>query len=193
MNHYYDMLPGENWFDYQAVYDLILDVVPKGGRFVEVGSWKGRSISYFVVEMINRGLDIGVDCVDLWGGNPLNGGVDIGGGACGDAGVYDQFLRNVAPILYKIRVVREDSVKAAGGYGDGSLDAVMLDANHGKEETRANISAWWPKVKVGGILAGHDIDWSWVFEAVGEELYRKNRPGVCKLMGRCWLWFKGGE
>lgn len=193
MNHFWDKLPGENWFDYRDVYDLVLDVIPNGGRFVEVGSWKGRSISYFVVEMINRGKDLFVDCVDLWGGNPLDGGTDINGGMGGELDVYDQFLRNVAPVLYKINVVRMDSAMAAGRYVDGSIDAVFLDANHGRDQVRGDIAAWFPKVKVGGILAGHDIDWSWVFEAVGEELYRKNRPGVGKMMGHCWLWFKGAQ
>lgn len=40
---------------------------------------------------------------------------------------------------------------------DGSLDFVYIDGNHSEEYVRQDIRLWWPKVKIGGMLAGHDI------------------------------------
>lgn len=53
-------------------------------------------------------------------------------------------------------VLREPSRIAAPRFADGSLDAVFIDGNHLYEEVCADIRAWWPKVRRGGLLTGHD-------------------------------------
>jgi hypothetical protein len=49
------------------------------------------------------------------------------------------------------------SVDASKLYEDESLDFVFLDADHSYEGVRSDIEAWLPKVKRGGIFAGHDF------------------------------------
>lgn len=39
---------------------------------------------------------------------------------------------------------------------DNSLDFVYIDGNHAYEFVRADIRAWWPKIKIGGHIGGHD-------------------------------------
>lgn len=48
------------------------------------------------------------------------------------------------------------SVQAAVSFENGSLDFVVIDAEHGYESVVADITAWLPKLKPGGILFGHD-------------------------------------
>ena len=50
----------------------------------------------------------------------------------------------------------ENSVDAAKRFKDESLDFVYIDACHELEYVRQDIVAWYPKVKKGGILGGHD-------------------------------------
>ena len=52
--------------------------------------------------------------------------------------------------------VRKSSIEAAKDFPDRSLDAVYIDAEHDEESIRADIKAWRPKIKFGGILSGHD-------------------------------------
>jgi predicted O-methyltransferase YrrM len=54
------------------------------------------------------------------------------------------------------RVIRMRSVVAATHYKNESLDFVFLDADHNYEAVQADIAAWLPKVRPGGILCGHD-------------------------------------
>jgi predicted O-methyltransferase YrrM len=54
------------------------------------------------------------------------------------------------------RVVVPCGHERAAGFVPGGLDLVFLDADHGQEATREAIAAWWPKVRPGGLLAGHD-------------------------------------
>ena len=51
---------------------------------------------------------------------------------------------------------RQTSIDAAASFADSSLDFVYLDANHAYPAVKADIAAWWPKVKLGGMLAGDD-------------------------------------
>jgi hypothetical protein len=54
-------------------------------------------------------------------------------------------------------IVKMDSVEASGNFDDGSLDFVYIDADHSYEGCSADLTAWYPKVKKGGLIAGHDF------------------------------------
>lgn len=53
-------------------------------------------------------------------------------------------------------ILPEISPGSAQRFANGSLDFVFVDANHLYEHVRADIAAWWPKVRDGGLLTGHD-------------------------------------
>jgi len=48
------------------------------------------------------------------------------------------------------------SVERARDFEDESLDAMYLDADHSEAHIRADLAAWIPKIKKGGVVAGHD-------------------------------------
>lgn len=54
------------------------------------------------------------------------------------------------------RFIRSDSVAAAYGLGDATLDLVFIDADHSEEGVRRDVTAWLPKVRPGGWIGGHD-------------------------------------
>lgn len=41
------------------------------------------------------------------------------------------------------------------------IDIVFIDALHDYEHVKQDIGLWWPKVRIGGILAGHDFNHKW--------------------------------
>lgn len=53
-------------------------------------------------------------------------------------------------------IIRQTSADAARLFDDGSLDFVYLDAQHHYEAVRDDIAIWYPKIKSGGIIGGHD-------------------------------------
>ena len=62
------------------------------------------------------------------------------------------------------------SLEGAKKFDDASLDFVYLDGDHQTEAVVADIDAWKPKVRSGGILAGHDINMEKVYNALNQRL-----------------------
>lgn len=52
--------------------------------------------------------------------------------------------------------VRMRSTNAAQHFPDQYFDFVYIDANHKYDFVKKDLESWWPKLKVGGIFAGHD-------------------------------------
>ena len=51
---------------------------------------------------------------------------------------------------------RVSSEAASRLIADGSLDFVYIDGNHFYPAVKKDIELWWPKVRVGGVMGGHD-------------------------------------
>lgn len=71
---------------------------------------------------------------------------------------YAEILQDAHSRLdkYDVGFIQTDSLSAAKVFLSEYLDAIYLDANHTDEAVYADLCAWYPKVKKGGIIAGHD-------------------------------------
>lgn len=173
MKHFYQNIPG--WFSYRGVYEQAVREAPDPARFVEVGCWKGRSTAFLAVEIINSGKVIGLWCVDTWLGSAEKKHQDDP--AVINGMLYKEFRRNLAPIDtrsdFYIVEIRTPSVQAAATFENASLDFVMIDAAHDYDNVLADLTAWWPKIKPGGVMAGDDYHFSGVNKAVNEFFSRE--------------------
>jgi GT2 family glycosyltransferase len=183
MEHFYKEL-GENWFTYPNLYSYVVNKFPSGSHFIEVGVWKGMSASYMAVEIINSGKKIKFDCVDNWEFIE-NLQSDISQESFSE-NIYDTFLKNINPVQHIITPIKELSWDGAKHYEDNSLDFVFIDAAHDYESVKKDINAWFPKIKKGGIISGHDYAWSDdVKKAVDEFFVGKE---IYETEG-CWVYF----
>jgi predicted O-methyltransferase YrrM len=162
-----------------AFYQHQVRRVGPRARFVEIGSWKGRSAVCMASAIRRSGKRIELTCVDTWRGSDEHQDMRV----VRDDRLYHEFLRNTAPLREYIRPLRLPSVAAAAEFADGSLDFVFIDAAHDYESVTADIRAWAPKVKPDGVLAGHDYqaDWPGVVKAVEEAFGREARA-----FDSCW-------
>ena len=76
---------------------------------------------------------------------------------------YDETCRRLERFGARSSIWRMTSADAAPRIPHHSLDFVYLDARHDYESVRDDLAQWFPKVRPGGILAGHDyIDGTFV-------------------------------
>lgn len=57
---------------------------------------------------------------------------------------------------YGVEIIRKKSMDAVYLFKDKSLDFIYIDGNHTFDYVMEDILKWVPKVRIGGIVAGHD-------------------------------------
>ena len=89
-------------------------------------------------------------------------------------------LRRFGP---RSEIWRLTSYEAAALIDEATLDFVYVDGRHDYKSVRADLENWWPKLRAGGIIAGHDyVDGSFpngefgVRQAVDEFFAAKGLP-----------------
>lgn len=167
MDHFYHSIQGWS-LDIEDMYRDFVNSAQEGAHAVEVGVWKGRSAAFMCVEIANSGKKIQFDCVDTWLGSPID--EHQRDSYVSSNSLYEHFTENMKSVSQYYKPVRLPSVEAAKLYEDASLDYVFIDAHHDGEAPKEDILAWLPKIKNGGILAGHDYGFEGVFRAVNEIL-----------------------
>jgi len=98
---------------------------------------------------------------------------------------YMDIKEKTKPFESKLIMIRKFSQDALHDIPDKSLDMVFIDANHSYEEVKKDILGWRNKVRVGGILSGHDYHIDGVKRAVNE--ISKNEY---ELLGLDLWWMK---
>jgi predicted O-methyltransferase YrrM len=151
MNHFYQNI-GEDWFTYGNLYTEMVHHFKNNSHFVEIGSWRGRSASYMGVEIVNSGYNIKFDCIDTWEGSIEHENHYL----VKESKLWDEFNKNIEPVKDIITPIKMDSIEASKLYEDYSLDFIFIDAGHDYKDVVMDIINWVPKLKINGIIGGHD-------------------------------------
>jgi hypothetical protein len=143
------------WFDYFHFYKEVADALKDGDLAVEVGSYKGRSIAYLAQRLARQGKH----GVSLWAVDNFK-----------DCARVDLAANLFRCWCERVNILEADSSAAAYGFADGSVTFCYIDAAHDYESVKRDVAAWLPKIKSGGIIAGHDAQSPDVQRAVKELL-----------------------
>jgi cephalosporin hydroxylase len=174
MEHIYKSIPG--WFDWQSTYQRWARQVSHRGRIAEIGNYHGRSLSYLLVELANLGRqDVKVMGVDSFvGGDGIH---DVPGSIEGQFAFNMQRLGSATDCLQHFKM---SSTDASSLFLDLTIDFVWIDADHNFSSVLADLEVWWPKVKLGGEMGGHDLAWQSVGDAV--RFWTKSRGLVFEVL-----------
>jgi predicted O-methyltransferase YrrM len=155
------MRPAElAWLHWQA------GRIPKGGTWVEIGSWKGRSTVATALGLPEGALLVSVE----------NFAGNAGSGVQPDLGLPVPWVKWNLEIAFRmIRELRPDvrwdareTSSAEAARSPYCADAVFIDGEHTYEAAKADILAWRPRLKKGGLLCGHDREAKGVKRALAE-------------------------
>lgn len=174
MQHFYQEIQG--WFSFPNLYKEMVEKF-NDAIFVEVGSWKGTSSSYMAVEIINSKKKIKFYCVDTWKGSEEHqDDKDV----INDT-LFNVFINNMKSVKEYYFPIKNNSKEASKLFEDNSIDFVFIDASHKYEDILNDIKCWLPKVKYGGIIAGHDYEYKSIKDAVA--VYFSD----IKVQENCWV------
>lgn len=160
---------------------------------VEVGTERGL----YAHRLLERCPNVKLYCVDPWL-------------AYSEAGLvytqedFDQRYEETKERLkgFNCEIIKDTSMNAVNKFEDNSLDFVFIDGDHHYESVLQDITAWHNKVKVGGVMYGHDFverDDFGVVQAVKEHVAKNNiwPLFLCHVPYRngkglvdCWMYIK---
>lgn len=169
------------WFDWEPLYNRIVDTCDRPMTVVEMGVWQGKSAIYLANRIKQSGKPITFYAVDTFQSSPETD-TYLSALQANDLTLLQAFQRNLRDcgVGDVVQVIVADSLDAAHGFEDASLDVVYIDGAHDYASVVADLAAWTPKIKAGGLIAGHDYNpgaWPGVVQAVTERFPQHRNPG----------------
>lgn len=143
--------------------DLISAMINHNGwaRGAELGVRQGKCL-FKILDNCPSVIMIGVD---IWKSQPNNQGPETW-----SHWPHDEYR---AAVFEKQKeygnrcvLIQDWSFNACDRVEDESLDFIFIDADHSTESVTQDIMDWGPKVRKGGWILGHDINWPSVRIAV---------------------------
>lgn len=141
---------------------LIDDHVKEDSVVAEIGSFSGVSSETFAQKCKE------LHCIDAWSTYWEITHESIMKVA---ETAFDNMIKNYT----NIKKIKSLSKEAVQNYPDKFFDLIYIDAAHDYESAKTDIIMWLPKLKNGGIMAGHDYRYApniQVYEVV-EEIFGK--------------------
>lgn len=192
MNGYYQHIDG--WCDFHNLYyDLLINVLPENSTFVEVGSWHGHSMCFAAEILKFHRKKINLFAIDIFA-SELDNSLKPYSVSRNESSCYSIFLNNMAKagVLNMITPIAMFSEDASKLFENNSIDCVFIDAAHDKENVINDLQSWIPKVKMNGLVTGHDYEHG--IRSFIDEFFKNKFNTIPKLFPpRSFVWNKNNE
>lgn len=133
--------------------------------FVEVGCREGRTTGFLLENL----PDLNIIAIDPWA--PI-ANADEDYKEWDFAKIEREFWENIGSHRNRLTMHTLPSWDAASVVDAGSVDIAFIDAGHDYDSCLEDIRIWWPKVRDGGYLTGHD--------------YQHKFPGVMRAVAKAF-------
>jgi cephalosporin hydroxylase len=175
------------WFDFEATYDQAIAEAGPDDTLVEVGVAYGKSLAYLARRAIDAGCKARILGVDPWAQPWGDEFQEFVKGAGSPFEAFTIEMDTKAPEeMKRVAVWQVTSTVGATLFASSGWRASMvwIDAIHDYANVKADIAAWFPHVRRGGFIGGHDHTDSYpgVAEAVREAF-----PLGYEVRGSSWF------
>lgn len=160
-----------DWFHWApSIWEQVAKQMPERKRFLEIGSYEGRSTVWTVENMMEN--DGEIICIDTWEGGEehIAQGRDMNE-------VQKNFNHNIELLKEKRPGVTINACKGTStlhlsqllaNYHD-PFDFIYIDGSHQAPDVLTDACLSWPLLKVGGVIVFDDYGW-------GEPLPETHKP-----------------
>jgi predicted O-methyltransferase YrrM len=163
--------------------------LPKGGHYLEVGSWLGLSSIVFANGLIaSLNFRATIFCVDTWCGSLEHQSLpEVQRGE-----LFARFAHNIreAQVECLIQPVRGPSTEVARAWTGPELDLIFIDGDHAAEACYQDIRHWHARLRKGGRLLGHDATRGGTVEQALRRYCAETglRASVCPMPYSHYIW-----
>ena len=164
MEHFYETINGySNLHEEGELLYKILSTIEHSEKIniAEIGVYKGRLTAMWNTILINENISYNYYAIDHFNGSAEHEK---------NFDYYGTALKNLSPIIYKINLIRNDSLNEVKNYNEEFFDIIYIDASHDYDSVKNDILHWLPKLKIGSVICGDDYCTCWpgVYDAVNE-------------------------
>jgi len=132
---------------------LLLNSLGLTGTGVEVGVRKGHFSEHVLEHWDGHKLI----SIDPWRAEPPDEYIDISNITQEEHdGNHAETSRRLARFGQRSELWRTTGAEAIPAFARECLDFVYLDTRHDARSVREDLESWWPRVRPGGVIAGHD-------------------------------------
>ena len=129
---------------------FLRDLAKDARRIIEVGTFSGIATEIMLDAQPEGGELI---TIDTFRGTSGTATAQLDPGVC-----IAKAMSRLARFGFRVRIIEGESIEVAHKIQDQWADLVFLDAGHAYQSIKADILAWLPKVKLSGLISGHDYD-----------------------------------
>lgn len=153
-----------DWFgETPEVWKHFIPMLPARKRFIEIGSYEGRSTVWIVENMLDDGGSL--LCIDTW-----KGGEEHQKAKDDMQAVEERFHHNIGTLKMRypdreVLVSKESSYYALAHTArwlpshEMHYDFIYIDGSHIAKDVLTDACLAWPLLKVGGIMVFDDYMW----------------------------------
>jgi predicted O-methyltransferase YrrM len=131
----------------------ILGFIGPNSEGVEIGTWKGYHSAH-ILEISELSILYSIDPWQHFSDRVYTDADNVSQEEF--EVVHDHAVRILEKFGKRSRIMRMGSLEASRAVADNTLDFIYIDANHSYERCKEDLELWWPKLKKGGLFAGHD-------------------------------------
>ena len=175
----------KKWISAPGLCDLVMHLFSEQETIVglEIGVASGWTMNHFLQNLPN---------LQLTGIDPYIGYMD-GNIKIAQEMLDAQYLAaqdNISDFAPRGKILRGYSQDFVNSFEDKSLDYIFIDGDHSYEGALRDCELFFPKIKNGGIFAGHDWSLNGVRQAVIEFKDRHGSPEIKFVREDVWYWIK---
>ncbi len=164
--------------------NFIASIIPEKSTIIEIGSYCGGSTS-IIAKIFKHSKIFSVDPWEMYIEDCSVYDINKQKIELEQAEkIFDGVIKNYTNIV-KNKTSSSEFVK---NIEDNTIDFIYIDGNHQYSSVKEDLENWYPKIKLGGIIAGHDYGWPTVRRAI-DEIFNNTPPNNIFIDGS-WCFIK---
>jgi hypothetical protein len=144
------------WFDFSDIYDQAVIQSKDGDSMLEIGCYMGKSTAYLLEKIKSSGKEIDLHVVDLFDTSNIFQSELYNGIINNSHSFEDIFDKNMSDLGFCPKKHKGLSSDMFSKFDDNYFSMIFIDGSHDYKSVVDDMKLYYPKLKSGGIFAGHD-------------------------------------